>query len=152
MDEQKTPITAEQFKAVLDHIKTSELGIKDVCTLEKISTRSFYKYMNEVECAEKQYAQSKLIQAEIMFDGMISIADDGTNDLMTIVKGDAEYEVENKEVTNRSRLRIDTRKWALSKLLPKKYSDKLDIEHSGEIGIADVLSDARKRLNESSTV
>ncbi len=32
------------------------------------------------------------------------------------------------ENVQRSRLRVDTRKWAAAKLAPKKYSDKLSID------------------------
>jgi hypothetical protein len=42
------------------------------------------------------------------------------------------YNVENKEWTNRSRLRIDARKWVASKLKPKVYGDKTDITSGGE--------------------
>ncbi|MBY3220874.1 hypothetical protein HFO18_07085 [Rhizobium laguerreae] len=53
-----------------------------------------------------------------MADEMFDIADDGSNDVMTIAKGDAEYEIENKEATNRSKLGVDTGKWYVSKLAP----------------------------------
>ena len=33
---------------------------------------------------------------------------------------------------NDKRIRIDTRKWLLSKLLPKTYGDKLDVTSGGE--------------------
>lgn len=62
-----------------------------------------------------------------MADEMFDIADDGSNDLMTVTKGDESYDIENKEVIGRSRLRVDTRKWYLSKLAPKRYGDKLAI-------------------------
>jgi hypothetical protein len=79
-----------------------------------------------------RYARAKEEQADFMIEEMIDIADDGSNDLMTITKGDIEYEQENKEVTNRSKLRIDTRKWIASKLKPKKYGDKLDLMSDGK--------------------
>jgi len=47
---------------------------------------------------------------------------------MTITKGDETYNVEDREVTNRSRLRVDSRKWLASKLNPKKYGDKLELD------------------------
>lgn len=75
----------------------------------------------------EQYAQSRDIQAEQMFEEILDIADDGTNDYMTIKKGDYEYNVEDREVTNRSKLRVETRKWFLSKVLPKKFGDKIDL-------------------------
>jgi len=40
----------------------------------------------------------------------------------------------NSEHINRSRVRIDTRKWLLSKLAPKKYGEKLDLNVGGQDG------------------
>lgn len=80
----------------------------------------------------KQYARAREIQAENMFDEILDISDDGTNDFMTITKGDDTYNVEDREVTNRSKLRVDTRKWYLSKVLPKKFGDKLDLTSGGD--------------------
>ena len=96
-----------------------------------MSKRQFFKLISTNEAAREHYAYSCEVRAEIIFEDMLEIADDGTNDLMTIERGNKEYNVENKEVTNRSRLRIDTRKWYLSKLMPKKFGEKVDL--SGEI-------------------
>ena len=41
-----------------------------------------------------------------------------------VKRGDLEIEVENAEWINRCRLQVDTRKWLMSKLVPKKYGDK----------------------------
>lgn len=94
-----------------------------------ISTSTFFVWLNDEKYPEraKQYARAHEIRAEIMADEILEIADDGKNDLMTIVKGDQEYELENKEVTNRSRLRVDARKWLMSKKLPKVYGDSLKL-------------------------
>ena len=81
-----------------------------------------------------QYTRAKEEQADLLIEEMIDISDDGSNDFMTIVKGDMEYESENKEVTNRSKLRVETRKWIASKLKPKKYGDKIQTEVSGPDG------------------
>lgn len=78
------------------------------------------------------YARARAMQAELMFDEILDIADDGSNDFMTITKGDISYNVEDREVTNRSRLRVDTRKWYLSKVLPKKFGDKIDVTSDGK--------------------
>jgi hypothetical protein len=47
------------------------------------------------------------------------------------------------------RLQVDARKWYLSKVLPKVYGEKQQVEHSGVIGIADALREARERMDES---
>lgn len=78
------------------------------------------------------YSRARGIQAEVMFDEILDIADDGTNDYMTITKGDNDYNVEDREVTNRSKLRVESRKWYLSKVLPKKFGDKLDMTTNGK--------------------
>lgn len=33
------------------------------------------------------------------------------------------------------RLRVDARKWLLSKVLPKVYGDKVSVDHSGSVGL-----------------
>ena len=72
------------------------------------------------------------VDYELLADEIVDIADDGVNDLMTIVHKDLRYENENREVVNRSRLRVDSRKWLLSKLIPKKYGDHIDVTSGGE--------------------
>ena len=55
---------------------------------------------------------------------MLEIADDGRNDWIVRLRKDGSTEtVVDNEAVQRSRLRIDTRKWLLSKLSPKKYGD-----------------------------
>ena len=101
------------------------------------SSRTFYKWLEEDESKVKQYARATEIRAENIFEDIFEIADDGTNDFMTITKGDVTYNVEDKEVTNRSRLRVDARKWALAKMMPKKYGDRIqqDIDMKAEINV-----------------
>lgn len=68
-------------------------------------------------------------------DEILEIADDGQNDWMERESKNGEvFEVENHEVLNRSRLRVDARKWLMSKLAPKKYGDVQKLEHSGPGG------------------
>jgi hypothetical protein len=53
----------------------------------------------------------------------------------------------------RARLKVDARKWVAAKLKPKKYGDKLQTEHSGEIttkyyGLTDAELEAEiKKIN-----
>ncbi|MEU6504669.1 hypothetical protein ABZ895_34575, partial [Streptomyces californicus] len=53
----------------------------------------------------------------------------------------------NGEHVQRSRLRIDTRKWYLSKIMPKKYGER--IQHDQTITMADRSDDdIDKRIRE----
>ncbi len=59
-------------------------------------------------------------------DEIVDISDDGRND--TYIDDNGNERTDNERVA-RSRLRVDTRKWMLSKMLPKVYGDKLDVNH-----------------------
>jgi hypothetical protein len=52
---------------------------------------------------------------------LFSIADDGKNDTYEDDEGRTRTD---HDVIARSRLRVDTRKWYLSKVLPKIYGDR----------------------------
>lgn len=74
----------------------------------------------------EQYETARNVQAEMMFEELLEIADDGSNDYIERETKDGDtYEVLNSEHVQRSRLRVDTRKWYLSKVLPKKFGDKI---------------------------
>ena len=68
-----------------------------------------------------QYARARELQADQIFDDCIAIADDGQND--TQLSDDGQVEI-NYDVIQRSKLRVDTRKWFISKLHPGRYGDK----------------------------
>lgn len=83
-----------------------------------------------------QYTRAKQESADALIDDILDIADDGTNDWME--KNDAEgncvgYQL-NGEHVQRSRLRVDARKWLAEKLKPKKYGQKVQQELTGADG------------------
>ena len=81
-----------------------------------------------------QYARAREAQADAIFDEIIDIADTAVNDWMEVHgQDDAGYRV-NGEHIQRSKLRIDARKWMAGKLRPKVYGEKLTMEGAGEHG------------------
>lgn len=76
------------------------------------------------EAFADQYAHARAAGYALLADQLIEIADDSKND--TIVTEDGKV-VTNQEVVARSRLRVDTRKWMLSKMLPKIYGERLEL-------------------------
>lgn len=83
-----------------------------------------------------QYAKAREIQAENMFEEIVEIADNGSNDWMERNDPDNPGYNFNGEHYQRSRLRVDTRKWYLSKVLPKKFGEAIDVTSGGkEVGI-----------------
>lgn len=74
-----------------------------------------------------QYAIAREAQAELYADEIIDISDDSTQDDLFNDEG---KRVLNAEWVARSKLRVDARKWIASKLLPKKYGEKIQQELS----------------------
>ena len=79
----------------------------------------------------KQYARACERRAESIIDEAYEIADDGRND--TYQLDDGSKKVEHDHI-QRSRLRVDLRKWDAARLNPKKYGDKVRQEISGADG------------------
>lgn len=77
----------------------------------------------------EQYARAREAQAETMADEILDIADEIPP--MNPVTG-----AYDSGAVNHKRLRIDSRKWIASKLLPKKYGDKVDVNHGGGVAMS----------------
>jgi hypothetical protein len=92
-----------------------------------------------------KYAKAKQAGIDYLADELIDIADDGSNDWMANNDPDNPGYRANGESAARSRLRLDTRKWIASKLKPKVYGDKLDIDANvkGEVVIKAFAGDEK---------
>ncbi len=71
----------------------------------------------------EHYNSARKMQAELMADELNDIADNGINDWMERHGDNNEGYQVNGEAIQRSRLRVDTRKWVASRLLGN-YSEK----------------------------
>lgn len=65
----------------------------------------------------EQYARARDFQADYYFDEIVDIADE---------LGD---ESDSNQI-NRAKLRIDSRKWKVARMSPRKYGDKQQIDHT----------------------
>lgn len=109
-----TIFTQELANEICRRIMDGE-SLRAICTEENMPNRSsVHLWLSIHKSFSDQYALAKLEQADTLADDIIYIAD-------------------NAKDANIARLQIDTRKWAASKLKPKKYGDKIDIESKGEV-------------------
>lgn len=75
------------------------------------------------------------MQLEAWSDDIVAVAEDSSRDTITKVGRNGEqYQSPDHEWINRSRLIVDTKKWLMSKLAPKKYGERTQLEHSGPDG------------------
>ena len=86
----------------------------------------------------EQYTRAKEEAADLLVEEMLEIADETSRDTIDTDTG----QKQNAEWINRSRLRVDTRKWVASKLKPKKYGDKVDVTTNGKDIVQPILGGA----------
>lgn len=78
----------------------------------------------------EQYACARHNGLDAIAEEIIEIADETGRDTISSERGN----IPNSEWIARSRLRVDARKWLLSKLRPEKYGDRSAVEMTGPNG------------------
>lgn len=93
------------------------VSVRKICEEDEMPNAStVFRWLGVHDEFSKQYARAKEVGAEKMADEIMAIADQEGTDVQ------------------RDKLRVDTRKWLLAKLQPKKYGDKTQTEISGPDG------------------
>ncbi len=111
----------ETFKKICKEISKGKALRNVLKESDMPSSQTFYIWLDADEDKSKQYVRACNSRADQIFEDILDISDDQEGDV---------YEIDGKEFTNhnkinRSRLRVDSRKWMLGKLNPKKYNDKV---------------------------
>ena len=90
-------------------------SLRNICNQTKSPTRAtVYRWLEANEEFRDQYARARERYAELEGEELIALADAATPDTVQL-----------------TRLQIDTRKWILSKWLPKKYGDRVALTGEG---------------------
>ncbi len=95
-------------------------SLNSICKKEGFPSRNtVYRWLRENAEFRDNYARASDDRAESIFEEILDIADGAEEETASIAK---------------ARLQIDARKWILSRMNPKKFSDKQSIEHTGPNG------------------
>lgn len=113
------------------------MTLRETCRQEGFPPESTVRrwVLDNREGFAAQYTRAREIGYHSMADELLEVADNGSNDWMLRLSDDdygKELYVLNGEHVQRSRLRLDTRKWLLSKALPKVYGEKLALSGDEE--------------------
>lgn len=124
--------TADLAKEICSRLASGET-LRAVCRDENMPPESTVRKwaLEDRNGFSAQYATAREIGYQSMADELLDIADDSSGDVSTDEDGNRKF---NGEFASRSRLRVDTRKWLLSKALPKVYGDKITQEVTGADG------------------
>jgi len=107
-------------------------SLRSICEEKNMPGRStVYDWLDANEHGfPDQYARARARQADALLDEILEISDLTVADTIA-----GEYgPLPNHEWITRSKVRIDARKWVMSKLAPKKYGDsrQLDVTSGGQ--------------------
>ncbi len=127
--------TQETANQICERLADGE-SLRSICEAESMPGKTtIFRWLNAFPDFRNQYARAREVQADALFDDILTIADDGQNDWMEKRNADGENIgwMENGEALRRSQLRIEARKWMAGKLRPKVYGDKLDIDLNNKV-------------------
>jgi len=114
-------------------------SLRQICESEGFPSKSaVFRWLGVNTVFRDQYARAHEEQADTYADEIIAIADDSANDYGfkegEDASGASAKPVFLAENVQRSKLRVDARKWKASKLNAKKYGDKITNEMTGADG------------------
>lgn len=107
-------------------------SLNEACKAEGMPAESTVRAwaLDDVEGFSAKYTRARAIGYERLADEILSISDTTQPGVKTKVNEKGEVETTEGDMIEHRRLRVDSRKWMLAKMLPKVYGDK--VTHQGD--------------------
>ncbi len=103
------------------------ISLRTVCKADDMPDASvIFDWLHKYPEFTEQYTRAKEESADAMSEDILEISDDSLSDAMNVDPKSS------TAVVQAHKLRVDTRKWLMSKMKPKKYADKLDLTNNGK--------------------
>lgn len=148
-----TLYTEEIEREVLERLSAGE-ALKQICRDDHMPHEATVRKWAREDVPEgfyTRYTRARNLGLDSMADETLDIAHDGSNDWMEREDEKGRVQISlNGEHVQRSRLRVDTMKWYLSKMAPKRYGERVELtgRDGGPIDFRDVTTgDLVDRLN-----
>lgn len=110
-------------------------SLRKICRDESMPSISMVmRWAQSNEAFREQYTRAREDLLEHWAEDILEISDESSKDFVQVAEGEETVERVDHEHIARSKLRVDSRKWLLSKLAPKKYGERLATELSGPGG------------------
>jgi hypothetical protein len=128
----KSKKTPDVMAALCERLASGR-SLRSICEDKEMPARqTVLQWLAADEVFAAQYARAREEQADHYADEIVTIADEPP-EVVQDEKGGVTVVLLDGAAIARQRLRIDARKWVASKLRPKKYGDRQEIEHSGNV-------------------
>lgn len=125
-----TAYTEEIANQICERIATSSDGLRKICRSLKIARSSVYLWLKQHEEFSDQYARAKEMECQVLADEIIEIADTPKRGVI-VTNTPKGRVVKTADMIEHRKLQIDGRKWALAKLIPKKYGERRKLTGAG---------------------
>ena len=131
-------LQATGIDAICEAIAGGE-SYRSICKRIGVGHQTLYDFLANPAYAER-HSRAREAKADLLLDELVDISDDSSNDSYIDANGNVRA---NHENVQRSRLRVETRKWVAMKLNPAKYGDRVEANNT-----SNPLADAIRRINE----
>jgi len=121
----------EVIEAILTLVNDGK-SLRQACKEVDFERKTFEAWLDSDHELFSQYERARENRADKIFDEILIIADTPVMGTKTTSKATG-IEITEADMVEHRRLQVDVRKWMLGKMAPKKYGDKVHLEHSGEI-------------------
>jgi len=138
----------EVFDAIINDV-TGGSSVRKAIADHGAHPMEFYRAIDANVSWCERYTRAKEASMEAMADEILALADNPVAALKTTTKADGSVETVEGDAVERTRIQIDSRKWLLSKLAPKRYGEKLDLTANVNVGDALIerLANGRQRAD-----
>ena len=113
-------LEAVGIDALCEEYAGESLSVRDLAARHDVSKSVLHRFLERPEHAEK-WAAAQRERAAGYADECIEIADDSSADTYMDANGNVKID---REVVNRSKLRVETRKWIAGVLDPDRFGEK----------------------------
>ena len=125
------PDTKAEICESIIHAMEDGKGLATVCRELDFPRVTFLDWVDADKDLSDRYERARARAADVIFEEILGIADDGIADVS--IDPETGREIVNHDHIQRSKLRVDARKWVLAKMSPKKYGERSALELSGKI-------------------
>ena len=121
-----TTYTQELADEICERLSEGQ-SLRTVCSDDKMPSRkTVFSWMRKHQEFLNQYTRAKQEAADALAEEILDISDDAE----AAIKGTAEKK--SSAMAQAYRLRVDTRKFIMAKMKPKKYGEKIDLTTNGK--------------------
>jgi predicted HTH domain antitoxin len=134
-----------KFNLIIKEIESKGQSLTKAAKKYGLNKKTFDDMIQKDSLLLNQYTRAMEARADLIAERMVRNSHNRANDFYTDSEGNLKP---NPVAVQRDRLILDTDKWLLSKLMPKKYGDRLTLDGEVKTGQPLTIENINMILNE----